>query len=270
MKMETVTITLKTVPDLYLECESVTPDKFAGKTAEQIADLPCSEGKRNYKLGDWFTISGKSAATAAETKIIVNGKGTEKCKYFGAWMTAGEVVVNGTADMFTGGWMEGGKLTIKGDVGSFSGLQMKGGEMIVEGRAWNYLAAAYRGDWRGMQGGLIRVKGDAGSDVGTFMNGGTIIIEGNADIHIGTHAEGGTIIIKGKAHRRVGGQMVKGEIYVYQGCDVMMPGFKKIEEREIEVDGDKRVFNVFVGDLGERHSKSKGQVVYGHLYTLKE
>ena len=268
--MNTVTIKLKKVPDLYLECESVTPDKFAGKSLEEIAALPCSEGKRNYTLGDWFEISGAAGATADETKIDVYGPGTSKCKYFGAWMTAGEVVVNGTADMFTGAWMEGGKLHVKGDVRSFSGLQMKGGEMLVEGRAWNYLGAAYRGDWRGMQGGLIRIKGDAGSDVATFMNGGTIIIEGNADIHIGTHAEGGTIIIKGKAHRRVGGQIVKGEIYVFHGCDVMMPGFKKVEEREIEVDGETHMFNVFIGDLGERHPKSKGEVVYGHIYTLKE
>lgn len=268
--METVTVTLKSIPDLYLECEGITPDKFAGKSLEEIAEIPCSLGKLNYKLGDWFEIDGSAGATAEETKIVVNGPGTDKCKYIGAWMKGGEVVVNGTTDMFTGAWMEGGKLTIKGDVRSFSALQMKGGEMVVEGRAWNYLAAAYRGDWRGMQGGLIRVKGDVGSDLATFMNGGTIIVEGNADIHIGTHANGGTIIIKGKAHRRVGGQMVKGEIYVYHGCDVMMPGFKKIEEKEIEVDGEKHMFNVFIGDLGERHSKKKGEVVYGHIYTLKE
>lgn len=46
--MATVTLTLKKVPDLYLECDSITPDKFAGKGAEAIAALPCSEGKRNY------------------------------------------------------------------------------------------------------------------------------------------------------------------------------------------------------------------------------
>lgn len=268
--MSTVTITLKKVPDLYLECDAVTPDKFAGKSLDAIAELQCSQGKVNYTLGEWFEIAGSAGKTAADTKIEVYGHGTHKCKYFGAWMTAGEVVVNGNADMFTGSWMEGGKLTVKGDVSSFSGLQMKGGEMIIEGRAWNYLGAAYRGDWRGMQGGVIRVKGDVGSDVGTFMNGGTIIVEGNADIHVGTHAEGGTIIIKGKAHRRVGGQMVKGEIYVYEGCDIMMPGFKKVEEKEIEVDGETRMFNVYIGDLGERHSKSKGETIYGHLYTLKK
>ena len=48
--MNTVTIKLKKVPDLYLECESVTPDKFAGKSLEEIAALPCSEGKRERLL----------------------------------------------------------------------------------------------------------------------------------------------------------------------------------------------------------------------------
>jgi formylmethanofuran dehydrogenase, subunit C (EC 1.2.99.5) len=46
-------------------------------------------------------------------------------------MTAGEVVVNSSCDMYTGSWMQGGRLTVNGNVGAFCGLAMKGGEFTV-------------------------------------------------------------------------------------------------------------------------------------------
>jgi len=98
------------------------------------------------------------------------------------------------------------------------------------------------------------------------MIGGTLIVEGNVDIHLGTHMEGGKIILKGNANRRVGGQMVKGEIYVFGTINVMMPGYKKIGETELEVDGTKARFTEYTGDMGERHPTRKGVPVYGKLY----
>ena len=155
---------------------------------------------------------------------------------------------------------------MKGNVHSFCGLGMEGGEFLIDGNAGNYLGASYRGDWRGMQGGLIRVKGNVGSDICSFMNGGTMIVEGNADVHIATHAEGGKIIIKGNVKRRIGGQMVKGEVILFGTVDVMMPGFKYVQDVDIEVDGTKAKFAEFIGDLGERHPKRKGETVYGKFY----
>jgi len=266
--MNTVTLTVKKQPELYLECENVNPDVLAGKNAGEIAKLPAYQGREMSTLGDYFTIAGESGATAADTKIVVNGDCT-KMKYLGAKMTAGEMVVNSACDMYTGSWMKGGKLTINGDVHSFCGLAMAGGEFTINGNAGNYLGAAYRGDWRGMSGGVLRVKGNAGSDVASFMIGGTLIVEGNVDIHLGTHMEGGTIILKGNANRRVGGQLVKGTIYVFGSINVMMPGYKPVGEVELEVDGTKARFTEFLGDLGERHPKSKGQMVYGKLYMKK-
>ncbi|MDD3574713.1 MAG: formylmethanofuran dehydrogenase subunit C [Methanospirillum sp.] len=266
--MKTATITLKNPPTLYLEADVITPDSFAGKSKDEILALPVYEGRECYKFGDYFDIAGDIGDTPENIKIIVNGD-CSKVKYIGAKMSAGEVIVNSSADMYTGAWMRGGKLTIKGDVDSFSGLGMEGGEFTVEGDGENYIGASYRGDWRGMQGGVLRVKGSVGSDIGTFMNGGTLIVEGDADVHIGTHQEGGTIIIKGNVNRRVGGQMVKGTIYVFGSMNYMMPGFKYTQDVELEVDGYKGTFAEYIGDLGERHSKSKGQVVYGKLYRKK-
>ncbi|WP_292368317.1 formylmethanofuran dehydrogenase subunit C [Methanoregula sp. UBA64] len=264
--MATVTLTPTKTPELMLEANSITPDAFAGKNAEQIAKLECREGKTYVTIGDFFTVAGNAGATAAETDIVIAGDCT-RVKYIGSKMTAGTVTVNGNADMYVGGWMKGGKIHITGNVDSFCGIAMEGGEILVDGRAQNHVGCAYRGDWRGMRGGTIRIRGDAGNDIGTFMLGGTIIIEGNAFIHVSTHAEGGTVIIKGNVEGRVGGQMVKGTIYVFGEIKFMMPGFKKVDSIELEVDGTKANFDHYIGDLGERHPKSKGKLVFADLYV---
>ncbi|HWQ66563.1 MAG TPA: formylmethanofuran dehydrogenase subunit C [Methanospirillum sp.] len=263
--METVTMNLVQQPGLYLECYSVTPDLFAGKTLAEIAELPAHEGKLVWKLGDFFSFTGKSGETADETKIIVNGN-VRKMKRFGQQMTGGEIVINSDADMYVGCWMRGGKITVKGSADAFLGIAMEGGELIVEGDATNHVGSAYRGDWRGMSGGLIRVKGKAGNDIGTSMTGGTIIIEGDVFIHVLTHAEGGTVIIKGDVEGRVGGQMVKGDAYVLGKILYPLPGFKKVATVEKEVDGQTYTFDQFIGDLGERKDKKKGEVIYGNIY----
>jgi formylmethanofuran dehydrogenase subunit C len=263
--METVTITMKNAPVLYLEADTISPDAFAGKNATQIAELPVFEGNSPSTLGKYFEIGGSAGATAAETKIVVRGD-VKKVKYIGFKMTAGEIVIEGSTDQYAGAWMKGGKLTVKGDAGAFAATAMKGGEMIIEGNAGNYLGAAYRGDWRGMSGGKILVKGNAGSDIGMYMLGGEIIVNGNADVHVMTHAEGGKTIIKGNAASKLGGQMVEGTIFVFGSIDVMMPGFKPDGEVELEVDGTKAKFARFIGDMGERHKKKKGVIVYGNLY----
>ena len=166
--METVTMTLVQQPELYLECYSVTPDLFAGKTLTEIAELPAHEGNVVWKLGDFFSFAGKAGAAADETKIIVNGN-VRKMKRFGQQMTAGEIVINSDADMYVGCWMRGGTITVKGSADAFLGIAMEGGEITVDGDATNHVGSAYRGDWRGMSGGLIRVKGKAGNDIGTAL-----------------------------------------------------------------------------------------------------
>jgi len=263
--METVTITMKNAPALYLEADTISPDAFAGKSAAQIADLPVFEGNVPSTLGKYFAISGNAGATAADTKIVVKGD-VKRVKYLGFKMTAGELVIEGSTDQYVGAWMKGGKLLAKGDVEAFAATAMKGGELTIEGNAGNYLGAAYRGDWRGMSGGKILVKGNAGSDIGMYMLGGEIVVGGNVDVHAMTHAEGGKLVVKGNAKSKLGGQMVEGTIYVFGTIEVMMPGFKPDGEVELEVEGKKATFAHFIGDLGERHKKKKGVVVYGNLY----
>ena len=262
--MDIIKLIPSKIPDLYLETEHISPDAFAGKSNQEIADLSAYMGNQTYKLGDYFNIEGKAGATAADTKIVVSGD-VSKVKYIGMKMTAGEIEIQGNADMYVGAWMEGGKLVVKGSTDSFAGIAMKGGELIIEGNAKNYIGAAYRGDWRGMQGGKIVVKGNVGSDAGSNINGGTIEIGGNADVHLATHADGGKIIVNGIAKGRVGGQMVKGEIYL-GGVERMMPSYKYDHDEEVELNGKKMNFQVYYGDLGERHGKRKGEIIYGKIF----
>ena len=263
--MNTVTLTPKKKPNLYLEVNSIAPDAFAGKSPEQIGALPVYEGNTQYPLGDFFTITGTSGATAADTRIVVKGD-SSRLKYLGMKMTAGEIEVEGSADQYVGAWMQSGKIHVKGNVESFAGIAMRGGELLIDGNAGDYLGAAYRGDWRGMQAGTIHVKGNAGSDIGYFMNGGTILVDGDVDVFVGTHAEGGTIIIKGNAKSKVGGQMVLGEIYIFGTIDVMLPGYIFRQDIEKEVEGTKAKFALFEGDTAERHPKRKGVINYAKLY----
>ncbi len=266
--MNTVTITIKKQPDLYLEADCFTPDALAGKKADEIKELPVFIGKTVEKIGDYFTVSGEAGPTAAETHLIFNGDLT-KVKYIGAKMSAGEVVVNGDADMYVGSWMSGGTIIVNGSVGHFAATAMSGGDLTITGNAGNYLGASYRGDWRGMSKGKITVNGDVGSDCATFMTGGNVEIGGNIDVHVMTHADGGKVIIHGNAKSRLGGQASRGELYLFGTVDVMMPGYAQAGETELTVSGTTAVFTIYEGDHGERHPTRKGQPIYAKLYLKK-
>ena len=177
--MKTVTLTLTNSPELYIEGQNITPDNFAGRKAAEITALDVWEGKQKSPLGKYFTVEGDGAATAEETKIVVRGDCT-RVKRIGQQMTAGEIVIEGNADMYIGGWMKGGKIHVKGDVDSFCGIGMEGGELIVDGNAKSHLGSSPRGEWRGMQGGLIRVAGSVANDTATFINGGANAIGGGS------------------------------------------------------------------------------------------
>ena len=102
--METVTVTIKTQPELFLEADNISPDAFAGKKAAEIAALHAYEGREQYTLGKYFDVSGDAGATAGDTKIIVKGD-VSRVKYIGMKMSAGEVVIEKDADMYVGAWM---------------------------------------------------------------------------------------------------------------------------------------------------------------------
>jgi formylmethanofuran dehydrogenase, subunit C (EC 1.2.99.5) len=42
--------------------------------------------------------------------------------------------------------------------------------------------------------------------------------------------------------------------------------FKKVATVEKEVDGATYTFDQFIGDLGERKEKKKGEIIYGNIF----
>lgn len=256
--MEKITLTPNGEKFLVLEAECITPDNFAGKTLQQIAELKVWEGNTTHNLGKFFDISGSISANAADQVIVINGD-CPRVKYIGSRMTAGAILCKGNVDMYCGAWMKGGKILVKGNTDAFAGIQMEGGDLVIEGNAGNYLGAAYRGDWRGMKGGNILVKGNAGCDIGEYMIGGVITVMGNVNINAGIHAgravgakePGGKIVIYGNSPGRVGAQMTRGNIYVLGQIECMMPGFALKSTDEVEFDGKKTPFKIYTGDRAE-------------------
>ncbi|MFQ5887121.1 MAG: formylmethanofuran dehydrogenase subunit C [Candidatus Hydrothermarchaeales archaeon] len=261
--MEEIILTPKKQAQAGLEGGVITPDSFAGKTLGEIRNLEVLEGNKKAKLGDYFSVNGKTAKDPENQKITINGD-VSKTKNIGRDMTGGIINIKGSAGMYVGRNMKGGKLIVNGDVGPFSGQEMGGGELIVKGDSGDYLGCAYRGDWRGMRGGSILVEGKVGNEVGEYMMGGKITINGDAGFFVGLNMKKGLIVVNGKAPGRVGASMHGGSIVISEIAN-LMPSFKpEGEEVDPEIDGElfKGRYLKYSGDYAERDAK-------GMLYLKK-
>ncbi|NOZ58557.1 MAG: formylmethanofuran dehydrogenase subunit C [Euryarchaeota archaeon] len=254
--MREVVLTPKEQPPYGLIAECISCDVFAGRSIEEIEALPVYYGNRQGKLGDFFDVAGEPADKAGELRIIIEGDVT-KTRWIGRDMSAGEIVIKGSADMYVGAWMSGGRIVVEGDVGTFSGMQMRGGELHVKGSAGDYLGCSYRGEWRGMSGGRIVVEGNAGAEVGQNLNGGRIFVRGSVDTFAGVRMKKGLLVV-GSAIDRVGAQMTGGAIVVLNGVQRLLPGFDPagdVENPEIEGESFEGVFRKYTGDHAERNAR---------------
>ncbi len=262
--MQEVVLTPKEQPSYGLIAECISCDVFAGKSIEEIEALPVYYGNKQGKLGDFFDVSGEVASSAEEMRIVIAGDVT-KTRWIGREMSAGEIVVKGSAEMYVGAWMRGGRIVVEGDVGAFSGMLMRGGELRVEGNAGDYLGCSYRGEWRGMSGGTIIVEGNAGMEVGQNLNGGRIFVKGSVESFAGVRMKKGLLVV-GSATDRVGAQMTGGTIVVLGSILRLLPSFDfagEVENPEIDGESFEGVFKKYTGDHAERNAK-------GVLYVRKE
>jgi formylmethanofuran dehydrogenase subunit C len=241
--MQTVTLTPLKQTKISIEAETITPDNFAGKTQEEIENIPLWEGNRQTTLKEFFKIEVEGNDAAENTKIIINGS-IPRVKRVGEGMSAGVILINGDVDMHVGAKMRGGTITVKGNADSWAGREMKGGELIIEGDAGYYLGAGYRGEACGMRGGRIIVFGDARDYVGEHMCGGEIIIKGNAGLMPGLSNNGGTIIIEGNT-TLPGGEMKKGTIIIKGRVEELVPAYKQEGVEEI----DNVAYQKYTGDF---------------------
>ncbi|MDY9924243.1 formylmethanofuran dehydrogenase subunit C [Methanobacterium sp.] len=252
-----ITLTPKEQPEVPIEIDTITPDSLAGKSLDEIKNIPILHGNGQVPLAEFFEVEGEAGATAAETKILIDGD-VSQTKRIGQGMTAGAITVKGSVNNYVGAEMEGGLITVEGNAKGWAGQNMRGGELEILGNAGDYVGSAYRGDWRGMSGGKITVHGDAKNEIAEYMNGGKMVIKGDVAIMPGIHMNNGVLIIEGNVIARTGGEMAGGTIVVKGIIDEFLAGFEYLGvEKDIEVEGEviPGAFYKFRGDYAIKGAK---------------
>jgi len=253
-----VKLHLKKEIHVPVDAESISPDVFAGKLVEEIAELPLWKGNRKVPLKDVFGVEGPSGKVTNELVIHIDGN-LSKVQRIGSGMTDGEIRIAGDVGMHLGVEMKGGKITVEGSVGSWLGSSMKGGTIEVNKDAGDYIGAPYRGSTEGMRGGTITIHGNAGTEAGRYMKKGLIRIDGDVDQFVGIRLKKGAILVRGNADGRAGAFMTGGKIIICGHLESLLPTFTidsmkskaKVEEEII-----KEPFYLFIGDLAE-HGRGK-------------
>jgi len=259
--MAEVKLKLKKKPDFPLEAETITPDKFAGKSAAEIKKLVLYHGNEEKTIGDFFNVTG-TGGEVSDTKIILDGD-LSNVKRIGEKMTGGEIVINSNVGMHVGNNMSGGKILVNGNADDWAGAMLKGGELEITGDAGHYVGAAYRGFWKGMENGLIKVHGKIGNEALTWVRGSKpakrfpTLICGGAGSFLGIHSHGGTIIVNGDCDRCIGADQVRGTIVIKGKMSRILPSYKKIGEvKEIELMSGEKIQGKFIEYSGD-HSVEK-------------
>ncbi len=201
---------LRNLPDVPLEAETITPDRFAGKSAAEIAALPVAVGNQRGCLGDFFAVSNTD-----ESDIVVEGD-CARVKMIGAGMTGGQIHVHGDVGMHLGSGMRGGTITVHGNAGDWAGAEMRGGLIRIRGNAGHCVGAAYRGSPKGMDRGVIIVDGNAGNEVGSTMRRGLIVVGGNSGDFTGVFMIAGTVVVFGEPGERCGAGLKRGAVVTFK------------------------------------------------------
>ena len=201
-----VALTLKQQPNVPLEAENISPDRFAGLGLDEIRALPVFLGKRQKRLDEFFAVDGE-----ASDNVMIHGDAA-KVKWIGRGMTRGRITIEGNVGMHLGAYMKGGAIEVTGSASDWVGAEMRGGLIHIHGNAGGQIGAAYRGSMAGMNEGTIIVDGSAGLEVGMRMKRGLIVVKGPARDFAGLQMKGGTIFLLSGAELRTGAWMTRGTI----------------------------------------------------------
>ena len=225
--MKKIVLTPRGFSSIPIEADVISPDVFAGKTLQEIRNLPIYYGNEEVPMKEYIHAQGKVADKPEQQNIVIDGD-ARHIKQIGSRMTAGRIVVQGWAGMHLGAQMSGGDITVTGNALDWAGAEMKGGVIRILGDAGNLLGGAYRGSSEGMTGGCIVVTGCAGSEVASFMRRGKIVVMGDTGDFTGVHMNGGEIFIFGNPGKRLGAQARGngGFIVCFNGADELLPTYR--------------------------------------------
>jgi len=204
-----------------VEAECIVPDRLAGKTAREIAELPVQHGNARAPLGEFFRVEGD----AGDLTVILAGD-CSRVKKLGAGMQMGALIVEGSVGMHVGAEMRGGSIEVRGDAADWAGAEMRGGTLRIRGNAGHLMGGCYRGGRLGMRGGAIVVEGSAGNEVGHSMRRGFITVGGSLGDFSGVSMIAGTIFAFGNAGMRLGAGMKRGTIATFGKPPELLPTFR--------------------------------------------
>jgi len=210
-----LTLTLTSAPEVPLEADAVSPERFEGMSAAQVAATPVLYGNRGAQLADFFRVEGK---TNGELYIVGD---CARVKMIGAAMTRGRIVLEGNAGMHLGVGMSGGTIIVNGNAGDSVGAEMLGGLIVVMGNAGHLVGSAIRGGSVGVRGGEIIVHGNVGNETGSGMRRGLVAVGGNAGDFTGVNMLAGTVVVLGQLGWRSGAGMKRGTIASTQSADLL-------------------------------------------------
>ncbi|NCN68961.1 MAG: formylmethanofuran dehydrogenase subunit C [Candidatus Altiarchaeum hamiconexum] len=212
--------------------ENISPDKFSGKSDDEIKNIEIFYGNQKKILSDLFEIyddSNSRGNNESNEEILIAGD-VSMVREIGKGMTKGKITINGNAGMHLGAYMEGGIIEVQGNTDDWLGAEMNGGLIKVSENTGNFAGGAYYGSVKGMEGGIIVIEGNAGNEAGRFMTLGTIVIKGNAGNFAGVHIKGGTIFVFGNLGGRAGAEMHDGTIVTMcpdsNSSGLLLPTFK--------------------------------------------
>jgi len=250
--VKTITLNLKKKSPISLEFDELIPDKVFDWEQADFENYQVPIGNSRFPLTDYFDIEVEgTAAGPEEVKMILEGD-MGRVKYIGSKMGAGEIIVNGDADLHCGAHMKGGSITVNGNAESYAGREMEGGELTVMGNTREFCGCSYIGDWRGMSGGKITIHGSAGKQLGECLSGGEIYVKGDCDILAGIHMTKGFIQIDGDVTRWPGGQMKNGNILINGKLGRLLEGFVQdgiVTDPEIEGKSFSGKYIKYTGDI---------------------
>ncbi|MGD9159076.1 MAG: formylmethanofuran dehydrogenase subunit C [Desulfobacteraceae bacterium] len=207
-----VQLTLKNIPDIPVEAETLIPENIAGKSEKEIKGIPVLVGKCREPVGNWFDVEvPEESLDKPFANLLIKGDLT-RFKRIGEGMTSGRMQVDGPVGFHAGAKMGGGELIINGNTGDYPGAHMKAGLIVINGDAGHYAGSAYRGHTKGMAGGTIIINGSTGQMLGARMRRGLIYVSGDCGDVPGFNMKAGTIIVGGASGARVGARMVRGTI----------------------------------------------------------
>ncbi len=195
---------------LPVDFSGIAPAVFAGKTAEEVKRIAVPAGNRSVELGDLFGVSLDDAAD----QLLIEGD-LRHVRAIGQGMSAGRLIIRGTAGARLGSAMSGGTIEVHGDVGEYAGAEMRGGLIRVHGSAGFGLGAAYPGSRIGMRDGMILVDGSTGEEAGLRMRRGVIALGGDAGDFAGRALVAGSLFVFGNVGRHPGAGMKRGTIALF-------------------------------------------------------